>query len=79
MATFYQRFQESARKFPSNVALEIQRAQTVERVTFAELSHMSESVGKWLSGRVAPDARVKEALSRQRSYKGMGTPRPMEP
>ena len=58
MATFYQRFQESARKFPSNVALEIQRAQTVERVTFAELSHMSESVGKWLSGRVAPDARV---------------------
>ena len=58
MATFYQRFQESARKFPNNVALEIQRAQTVERVTFAELAHMAESVGQWLAGRVAPDARV---------------------
>ena len=58
MATFYQRFLESARKFPNNIALEIQRAETVERVTFAELSHMAESVGKWLSGRVAADARV---------------------
>ncbi|HTR26769.1 MAG TPA: AMP-binding protein [Terriglobales bacterium] len=58
MATFYQRFLESARKFPKNIALEIQRAETVERVTFAELTHMAESVGKWLSGRVAADARV---------------------
>jgi long-chain acyl-CoA synthetase len=58
MATFYQRFLESARKFPNNIALEIQRAQTVERVTFAELSHMAESVGKWLSGRVPADARI---------------------
>ena len=31
MPTFYQRFQESARKFPDNIALEIQRQQTVER------------------------------------------------
>ena len=58
MATFYQRFLESARRFPNNIALEIQRANTVERVTFAELTHMAESVGKWLSGRVAADARV---------------------
>jgi long-chain acyl-CoA synthetase len=58
MATFYQRFQESARKFPNNIALEIQRAQTVERVTFGELAHMAESVGQWLSGRVAANARV---------------------
>jgi long-chain acyl-CoA synthetase len=58
MATFYQRFQESVRKFPENIALEIQRAQTVERVTFAELAHMAESVGQWLSGRVEKDARV---------------------
>jgi long-chain acyl-CoA synthetase len=58
MATFYQRFQESSKKFPNNVALEIQRAQTMERVTFAELAHMAESIGHWLSGRVAPDARV---------------------
>src|ERR1039457_3185523 len=58
MPTFYQRFQESARKFPNNIALEIQREQTVERVTFAELTRMSESVANWLSTRVARDARV---------------------
>ena len=58
MPTFYQRFQESARKFPDNVALEIQRPQTVERVTFAELTRMSESVANWLSTHVPRDARV---------------------
>jgi long-chain acyl-CoA synthetase len=58
MPTFYQRFQESARKFPDNIALEIQRQQTVERVTFAELTQMSESVANWLSTRVPQDARV---------------------
>jgi long-chain acyl-CoA synthetase len=58
MPTFYQRFQESARKFPDNVALEIQRAETVERVTFAELSRMAEGVGKWLSNCVPAGARV---------------------
>jgi long-chain acyl-CoA synthetase len=58
MSAFYQRFQESARKFPDNIALEIQRQQTVERVTFAELTRMSESVANWLSTRVPRDARV---------------------
>ena len=58
MPTFYQRFQQSARKFPANIALEIQRPQTVERVTFAELTRMSESVANWLSTRVAREARV---------------------
>ena len=58
MPAFYQRFQESARKFPDNIALEIQRQQTVEHVTFAELTRMSESVANWLSTRVPRDARV---------------------
>ncbi len=58
MPTFYQRIQESAQKFPNNVALEIQRQQTVERVTFAELTQMSESVANWLSTRIPRDARV---------------------
>src|SRR5664279_4040234 len=58
MPTFYERFQESARKFPGNIALEIQRQDTVERVTFAELTRMSESVANWLSTRVPRDARV---------------------
>ena len=58
MSAFYQRFQESARKFPNNIALEIQRQETVERVTFAELTQMAESVANWLSTRVPRDARV---------------------
>ncbi|MGA3107076.1 MAG: AMP-binding protein [Terriglobales bacterium] len=58
MPTFYQRFQESARHFPDNIALEIQREDAVERVTFAELTRMSESVANWLSTRVPRDARV---------------------
>jgi len=58
MPTFYQRFQESARKFPHNVALEIQRQDRVESLTFAELQRMAESVGGWLSSRVDRDARV---------------------
>jgi long-chain acyl-CoA synthetase len=58
MPTFYQRFQESARHFPDNIALEIQRPDAVERVTFSELTRMSESVAHWLSTRVPRDARV---------------------
>ena len=53
MPSFYERFQESARKFPNNVALEIQRQDAVERLTFAELTLMAESVG-CLRSRVAP-------------------------
>src|SRR5215469_2225747 len=58
MPTFYERFQESARKFPGNTALEIQRADRVERVTFSELQRMAESVGNWLSPRVPANGRV---------------------
>ena len=58
MPAFYQRFQETARQFPNNIALEIQRQQTVERVTFSELARMSENVANWLSTRVPKDARI---------------------
>ena len=58
MPTFYQRFQRSAARFPDNIALEIQRAESVERVSFAELTCMAESVGNWLSTRVDKDARI---------------------
>ena len=53
MPAFYQRFQETAQKFPDNIALEIQREQAVEKVTFSELARKSESVANWLSTRVA--------------------------
>src|SRR5215475_4870053 len=58
MATFYERFQQSAGKFPNNTALEIQRQDKVESLTFAELQRMAESVGSWLDANVARDARV---------------------
>jgi long-chain acyl-CoA synthetase len=58
MPTFYERFQESARQFPNNIALEIQRPDRVESLTFAELARMAESVGRWLSTRVERDTRV---------------------
>jgi long-chain acyl-CoA synthetase len=58
MPTFYERFQETARQFPNNIALEIQRHDRVESVTFAELQGMAESVGKWLAGRIERDARA---------------------
>jgi len=58
MSTFYERFQQSAARFPNNTALEIQRQDRVESVTFSELQRMAESVGHWLSGRVERDARV---------------------
>lgn len=58
MPTFYERFQEAARKFPDNTALEIQRQNHVERVTFAQLERMAESVGSWLSARVPAGGRV---------------------
>ena len=58
MPTFYQRFQESARQFPDKVALEIQRQDRTESLTFAELQRMAESVGNWLAEKVDRDARV---------------------
>jgi long-chain acyl-CoA synthetase len=58
MPTFYQRFKESANQFPNNIALEIQRVDKVESVTFGELTGMAESVGNWLSTRVPKNARI---------------------
>jgi long-chain acyl-CoA synthetase len=58
MPTFYERFQEAARKFPDNIALEIQRPDRVERLTFAETREMAESIGGWLATRVPRDARI---------------------
>ena len=58
MPTFYERFQQSARRYPDKIALEIQRHDRTESLTFAELQRMAESVGSWLAGRIERDARV---------------------
>src|SRR6266403_4005541 len=58
MPTFYERFQETARQFPEKTALEIQRQDHTESLTFAQLQGMAESVGSWLTGKIERDARV---------------------
>ena len=58
MPTFYERFQQSARQFPDKIALEIQRQDRTESLTFAELTGMAESVGSWLDGKVDRNARI---------------------
>ena len=49
MPTFYDRFRECARRWPRNVALEIQRRDRVESYTYADLRRMAESIGRWLT------------------------------
>jgi len=49
MATFYELFCECAKRWPDNVALEIQRRDRVESNTYAELRLMAESIGRWLT------------------------------
>jgi len=49
MPTFYGRFVECAERWPSNVALELQRQDRIESCTYAELRGMAESVGRWVT------------------------------
>lgn len=48
MPTFYEGFRETAERWPNNVAVEIQRRDSVESYTYTELLRMGESVGRWL-------------------------------
>ena len=48
MDLFYRRFSESARRVPAAIAVEMQRREHTERLTYAELHRMAESVGAWL-------------------------------
>ena len=49
MPTFYDRFVECAERWPSNVALEIQRHDHIESCTYAELRGMAESIAQWVT------------------------------
>ncbi len=49
MPTFYDRFVECSERWPDNVALELQRHDHLESVTYAELRRMAESVGRWIT------------------------------
>ena len=48
MPTFYDRFVECAQRWPSNVALELQRHDQIVSCTYSELQHMAESVSRWI-------------------------------
>ena len=48
MDLFYRRFSECARRWPDAVAVEMQRREQTERLTYAELHGMAECVGAWL-------------------------------
>jgi len=48
MATFYDLFAQCAQRWPQNVCLEIQHADTLESYTYAQTQAMAESVSRWL-------------------------------
>jgi long-chain acyl-CoA synthetase len=54
MPTFYDWFVECAERWPNNVALEIQRHDQLESVTYSELRRHCESVGRWITDRNFP-------------------------
>jgi long-chain acyl-CoA synthetase len=59
MPTFYDRFAESAQRWPQNTALQIQRHDEVESYTYAQTREMAEAVGNWLSQQsMQPGTRV---------------------
>src|SRR5581483_973226 len=51
MPTFYDRFIECAERWPTNVAVEVQRPEGLESYTYDELRRMAESIAAWLSER----------------------------
>src|SRR5437867_3550782 len=48
MPTFYDCFLECERRWPQNVALEIQRCDEVESYTYTEVRRMAESIARWI-------------------------------
>jgi len=49
MSTFYDLFCDCAKRWPNNVAVEIQHRESVESYTYAELRRMAEAIGHWLN------------------------------
>src|ERR1700733_260204 len=59
MPTFYELFRECAERWPDSVALEIQRRDRVESITYAEARRMAEGIGRWLTENgFQPGARI---------------------
>jgi long-chain acyl-CoA synthetase len=50
MRTFYNRFQEAVQQWPEAVALEMQRRDRLERITYSELRKAAAAIAGWLRG-----------------------------
>jgi long-chain acyl-CoA synthetase len=48
MPTFYDRFVDCSERWPTNIAVEVQRPDRVESHSYAELRRMAESFAGWL-------------------------------
>ena len=48
MANFWEVFAAAARRFPDNIAVEVQRKDHLERVSYRQLLEMAEAVARWL-------------------------------
>ena len=59
MPTFYDRFVECEQRWPNNIAVELQKRESVERHTYSELRRMAESIGRWILEKgLAPGSRL---------------------
>src|SRR5215468_9681186 len=48
MPTFYDRFVENSKRWPRNIAVEVQKPEGLETYTYAELRSMAEAFAAWL-------------------------------
>jgi long-chain acyl-CoA synthetase len=48
VSNFWEVFEAAARRFPDNVAVEVQRTEHLERLTYRQLLDMAEAVAGWL-------------------------------
>src|SRR5579884_774669 len=59
MPTFYDRFIQCAERWPTNIAVEVQKPNGLESYTYGELRGMAESIAGWLAQRgIQPGARI---------------------
>lgn len=53
MPGFYHLFARTAEQYPSHIALEMQRANSLESHSYAETARLAECIGNWITQRIA--------------------------
>src|SRR6516165_3997216 len=54
MPTFYARFVENSKRWPRNIAVDVQKPEGLESYTYAQLRTMAEAFGAWLVANAMP-------------------------